>query len=72
METFFTNMQETNWASGISAVEEKKRHRETEAEVAIFLFKVVDSTPGQEPLPFTLLFQITSLPILANIFLSKK
>jgi hypothetical protein len=30
--------------------------------VAIFLFKVVDSTPGQEPLPFTL-YSIPSNPV---------
>ena len=36
--------------------------RQTEAEVAISLFKVVDSTPGQEPLPFTL-YSIPSNPV---------
>ena len=72
MEKFFTNMQQTNWTSGITAVEEKKRHRQTEAEVAISLFKVVDSTPGQEPLPFTL-YSIPSNPVTqGQIFLRKE
>jgi hypothetical protein len=30
MEKFFTNMLETNWTSGIIAVEEKKRHGQTD------------------------------------------
>jgi len=46
--------------------------RQTEAEVAISLFKVVDSTPGQEPLPFTL-YSIPSNPVTqGQIFLRKE
>jgi hypothetical protein len=52
MENFFTNIQQTNWTSGITAEEEKDRIRQ--AEVAISLFKVVDAKPGQELLPLTL------------------
>jgi hypothetical protein len=84
MENFFTNMQQTNWTSGTTAGEKKERQTDR-AEMAISLLKVVDATPGQEPLPLTLYsiplntvtqgqrkFQINSLPILENIFLSNK
>jgi hypothetical protein len=30
MEKFFTNMQHTNWTSGITAGEEKERQRQTD------------------------------------------
>jgi len=46
--------------------------RETQAEVAISLFKVVDATPGQEPLPLTL-YSIPSNPVTqGQIFLRKE
>jgi hypothetical protein len=47
------------------------RGGEREAEVAISLFKVVDATPGQEPLPLTL-YSIPSNPVTqGQIFLRK-
>ena len=46
--------------------------RETQAEVAISLFKVADATPGQEPLPLTL-YSIPSNPVTqGQIFLRKE
>jgi hypothetical protein len=46
--------------------------RETQAEVAIYLFKVVDATPGQEPFPLTL-YSIPSNPVTqGQIFLRKE
>jgi hypothetical protein len=70
MEKFSTNMQQTNWTSGIIAGKEKER--QTEAEVAISLFKVVDATPGQEPLPLTL-YSIPSNPVTqGQIFIRKE
>ena len=61
-------MQQTNWTSGITAGEEKDR----QAEVTISLFKVVDATPGQEPLPLTL-YIIPSNPVTqGQIFLRKE
>jgi hypothetical protein len=50
--------------------------KETEAEVAISIFKVVDATPGQEPLPLTLYSIIIIIPsnpiIQGQIFLRKE
>jgi len=46
--------------------------RETQPEVAISLFKVVDAMPGQDPLPLTL-YSIPSNPVTqGQIFLRKE
>jgi len=68
MEKFFINTQQTNWTSGITAGEEK----ETEPEVAISLFKVVDAMPGQEPLPLTLYSIPSNSVTQGQIFLRKE